>query len=1147
MNSDRKAFEAFRSVEFDWTTRLQDIWRDPVCDVQAIHAQTRSAFAEKLMTMTRAGERGRTASPLGWVLVGSGGSGKSHLLGAMRREAARQGAAFVLVDMTDVRDFWETLAQGYLDSLQNEYLDGVFQHQFLLRNFISKLGAKDDTARVLEVFANRKSTELANDVSKVLAALARKYQKETTKYQDIIRALICLNSTDFEISSAAMSWLQAQEVGDDLHRVLGFRKLHEEPRAVVAGLSWLMSLCGPTVVAFDQLDPIVHQIGQWSFEGDLEPNEERERAHSIINQIGNGLGAMPDSTFNTLAIVSCVEATWNWLIETVLRTSIDRFEPPIRLSLSQRTDAFESLIRDRLAPAYAEHSFAPSYPTWPFQSEAIRELTNETPREVLKLCDAHQRVCVAAGMVSELDHFNGDRTSVARPAQTDGFDELDRRFQNLIQSVNPQKLLEEKFEDEELAPLYQTALQCLIHERENETPPEVDAEIERDFSGGKSTKPLHARLRLVFQNENSREEHYCVRALQRQNHAAFKTRLKAAMTQSGIDKSLKFRHLAIIRSSAPPGGAETAKLVDQFTRAGGRFHEPTEQELRTLAALRTLFEERPQDLMPWLQERKPVCRLNLDEILAPHSLLTGNGQLKADPVAPNTPVAPNGSPHPVNKTAKTPTTNSSPVTRIESPTRQLQLPAVPTTEEFTQTSTKSESRHDPLKRTSSLESASPPESVRNDRMAVRALPFGRKILGLNTLGEVVSLPLPLLSKHTIVLGGSGSGKTVTVRRLVEEAALAGIPSLIIDCARDMLSFDERWPEPPETWRDGDANRAAQFHDSTELIVWTPGREGGNPLQLAPLPDFTPLANDREELEEAVQMAAGGLVNVVASGNSSKAQAKEGLLIRSLQYFALHFPNGGIRSYVDLLSSLPPEAGLGVKQERKYAEEMADSLRIEMAKNPLMRSEGTPLDPATLFGDDRKRSRTRISVISFLGLPTDDMQSSFLNQMAMLLFSWIKKNPNPPGDRPLRGLLVIDEAKDFVPSQRKTACKESIMRLAAQARKYRLGLVFATQHPKDIDTKIVGNCATHLYGLNNSPASLATLEDLMQQKEGDGRDIPRLKRGQFYLHNADAGHMQPIKTQIPHSLSLSPPSPLEQDLILVKAQRSREWLFNQEGR
>jgi len=50
----------------------------------------------------------------------------------------------------------------------------------------------------------------------------------------------------------------------------------------------------------------------------------------------------------------------------------------------------------------------------------------------------------------------------------------------------------------------------------------------------------------------------------------------------------------------------------------------------------------------------------------------------------------------------------------------------------------------------------------------------------------------------------------------------------------------------------------------------------------------------------------------------------------------------------------------------------------------------------------------------------------------------------------------------VPSGKATACKASAQSLAAQARKYGLGMMFATQTPKGIDNKIVSNCTTHVY-------------------------------------------------------------------------------------
>jgi DNA helicase HerA-like ATPase len=55
----------------------------------------------------------------------------------------------------------------------------------------------------------------------------------------------------------------------------------------------------------------------------------------------------------------------------------------------------------------------------------------------------------------------------------------------------------------------------------------------------------------------------------------------------------------------------------------------------------------------------------------------------------------------------------------------------------------------------------------------------------NQLHEEIQIELLSLTKHTVILAGSGSGKTVLIKRLIEEAALAGIPAIVIDAANDL--------------------------------------------------------------------------------------------------------------------------------------------------------------------------------------------------------------------------------------------------------------------------------------------------------------------------------------------------------------------------
>ncbi len=1069
------ALRAFQETDFNWAVRLQDIWATAVGDVPDMHKNARQqllAEAEKMK------DRPADGNPLGWFLTGSGGTGKTHLLNAVQDQLVERGFGFVLVDMTDVRDFWETVAQGYITSLQNVLTNDRVQYKVLIERFIGFLSVDASTAAEnVRKLAERKSAKLRTDLDTVLTALARKHQQETLNYQDTIRALICLNSNDFGIANMGSAWLQGLDIDETLGKELSFQKRNHTPREIVRSLSWLMSLTGPTVLAFEQLDPIVHQVARQTT---IENADEQNTARWIIDQIGNGLGALRDTTTRTMAVVSCIETTYEILTRETFRSNLARFHPPIRI-VKPTAKTLEALVCARLEPAYAKHGFAPPYPTWPFAQEAFAALEDDTPRRILQLCDEHRHRCIQNGTVAELKSFRPGIEVVER--KVGNLEEIDLQFAELRTKADPVALLDERKEDDALAQLYQTAMECLKRER-GPLPTGTDAVVDREFGGGKTNRPLHARLRLILHNDNEREEHFCVRAIQKVNHAAFKTRLKAAITQAGIDRTLTFRRLTVVRRGAVPGGAETKTLFDDFCKKGGQLHDPSDDELRTLSALNELLRQNDPRFDAWLTARKPLGALRLPDVFARGSRLANGTAPTAVPKA-LTPAEPK--PGPVSTT---PTSMANPA----------------------------------------------PVAIDGSTLLI-----GQKVIGPDRYGESIGPPLAAMAKHTVVLAGAGSGKTVLLYRLVEEAALRGIPSIVIDCANDLSSFDE-----PKTasqhWLEGDSDRASRFRQSSEMVLWTPGKESGNPLTLQPLPDFGAVKGTPEELADALLMADAALAEIVASGTTEKAKKKRGILKSSLAFFARNYTGGTLGDYTDMLNELPDGAGPGVSKEKELAVEMSDSIRVQMTTNPLLNTTGAALDPAVLFGDDRQRTKTRISVISLVGLPTLDMQRTFLNQLAMVLFSWIKKHPNPPG-RALRGLLVVDEAKDFLPAQKATECKESMLRLGAQARKYGLGLVFATQHPKDIEHKLVGNSATHFYGLNNSPASLTTLKEQMQLKGGSGDDIARLKVGQFYFHSAGAAQASPVKVKVPDCLSNK--RLLEEQEILAKARRSRDLVEGRE--
>jgi hypothetical protein len=295
-----------------------------------------------------------------------------------------------------------------------------------------------------------------------------------------------------------------------------------------------------------------------------------------------------------------------------------------------------------------------------------------------------------------------------------------------------------------------------------------------------------------------------------------------------------------------------------------------------------------------------------------------------------------------------------------------------------------------------------------------------------------------------------------------------------------------------------------------------------------------LAGSPEELGEAVAMAVDALTPVIAIGAKAVVAKKRAILTNAFTFLARH-GNCNLQSLSAVLRDFPDAAATKIAKEREISREMADTLFAQLTTNPLLHSQGPLIDPAVLFGAGGEK--TRISLISFVGLATLEEQRQFLNQLAMALFSWIKKVP-ATAQLPLRGLLVIDEARDFVPSLQASACLGSVQRLASQARKYGLGLILATQSPKGIDNTIVAQCATQWYGKMNAPATIEAATELLRARGASAEDdVAGLKAGRFYVSNADY-LSPPAKLLTPMCLSANDGA-LAPDSIVQKARACRE--------
>ncbi len=1056
MNRSEAALRAFLRVDFDWTMTLTGVWKDHRHHVPELHRQTLESVLETYTRLERASD---AENPLGEVVVGPAGAGKTHFLSALRREVTQRGGTFLLADLTDVRDFWDTALQGAVNSLTRKLPEQGTQLDRLLDRLLNDYGQGRLQGLTAAQLAELRPPKLSNRVNDLVQSIAQGTDRRAAgRHEAVLRALTLLGSTEHNLLALGEAWLGGLDVREEA------KLLHDLPSGRSAknrleGLAWALSLSGPIVIAIDQLDAIASEARASAREGE-------DASKAVFTQTTNGLMGLRDIMPRTLVVVSSLEVNWNYLKESALASVPGRFRdhhllpPPAGETLAK-------LVERRLAISHAQSKFEPPYPTWPFRRSCFDGLSLR-PREVLRLCERHRQRCRELGWVEEIDRLVELDEPIGVP-QVDELGGLDANFEDLRSRIDPDAQL--RTADGELDELLEVACRALAKERK--WPRHLDVELDLDFGRSGQVEPLHARIRVIDHGDGDRERHLSLRFIQQANAIAFQARLKKAMTESGVGAGLGFRRLVIYRSGPPPTGPKTQGLVEALAEQAGPIHEPSSEDIRTLAALRRWFQAPPDGFDDWLEARQPVSQLAM---FSPHiEFLEGSGAREEEP---------------------RPAVRNEGGAGVSRAPERRQAVGGPAPASSSDRSIFSNS------------TAATPTRPRGSAAASEpAISLGRTSIGIGE-GEPVNVALKALRKHVAVLAAAGSGKTVLVRRVVEEAARQGVPAIVIDVANDLVRFGQRWPETPIQHGPEDLAAADDYFARTETAVWTPGLDGGNPVSADPIPDFEPLRNEPDELRQAQELAHQLLcADLHLTGQGQTTQVRQAILRRAIE----HHAEAGGKGIGDLLRILrnPGDLASQFANGDKAVQAVADALQAQMQLNPLLTADGAGIDFDEMFGRDLQK--TRVSVVNLSGLSTPGRQQSFLARLMTLMFGYAKRRPAK--NEPLAGLVVIDEAKDFVPSQRTVASSEPIMRAAAQLRKYGYGMIVATQEPKSIHNQVVANCGTQVFGRALAPATQDAMRGMMQQLGGAPGSVGTLKPGEFYVSIPEAPTPQKIRTRL----------------------------------
>lgn len=355
-----------------------------------------------------------------------------------------------------------------------------------------------------------------------------------------------------------------------------------------------------------------------------------------------------------------------------------------------------------------------------------------------------------------------------------------------------------------------------------------------------------------------------------------------------------------------------------------------------------------------------------------------------------------------------------------------------------------------------------------------------------------------LVTHAVCVGMTGSGKTGLCISLIEEAAIDGIPSILVDPKGDLanllltfpslsgqdflpwinlddarqkgLSPEEYADKQAETWKNGlatwgqDSSRIQRLRDTVDILIFTPGSNAGLPVSILKSFAAPPKAilEDDDLLRERINTTVTSLLGLIGI-KADPVQSREHILLSTILGTAWN--NGQDLDLASIIQNVqtPPNNKIGVLDIETFYPSK-DRFSLVLSLNNLLASpgfnawlQGTPLDINQIIYSPS--GKPRISIFSIAHL-NDAERMFFVSLLMNQILGWMR---GQTGTTSLRTLVYMDEIFGFLPPIENPPSKLPMITLLKQARAFGVGMLLATQNPVDLDYKALGNAGTWFIG------------------------------------------------------------------------------------
>jgi hypothetical protein len=355
-----------------------------------------------------------------------------------------------------------------------------------------------------------------------------------------------------------------------------------------------------------------------------------------------------------------------------------------------------------------------------------------------------------------------------------------------------------------------------------------------------------------------------------------------------------------------------------------------------------------------------------------------------------------------------------------------------------------------------------------------------------------------LVTHGVCIGMTGSGKTGLCISLLEEAALDGIPSIVIDPKGDITNLLLTFPElrsedfapwineedaakrglsaqdyavqQAQLWKDGlakwgqDGARIRRLREAADFNIYTPGSNAGLPVSIlksfsAPPPE---IAEDNELLQERISTTVTSLLGLLGI-EADPIQSREHILISTI--LATAWKQGVDLNLEKLIQQIqnPPVTRVGVLDLESFYP-FKERFTLAMRLNNLLAApgfelwlQGEPLDISTLLYTATGKPKVSIFYIALLN---DAQRMFFVSMLLNQIVGWMRTQS---GTTSLRAIVYMDEVFGYLPPLANPPSKTPLLTLLKQARAFGVGVLLATQNPVDLDYKGLSNTGTWFIG------------------------------------------------------------------------------------